>query len=150
MTLSSPDFDPGTETPLDAMCAGSNVFPTLEIANVPVGTAELGVTLSDQTDPTKPVLLWLMGGISADRSTLDSGVLPAGAYETLNDYGQYGWGNPCLENLSLGRRDLQFRLYAMTTPADIAAGDPGNEAWDTLSASAYDNATLLMTIEATG
>lgn len=131
-------------------CAGANVFPTLSIGSVPEGTVELGVTLADQTDPENPVLLWLMGGISPDRETLKSGVLPTGAYETLNDYGQNGWGNPCLEALGGTQRDLQFRVYALNSPAAISAGDPGNEAWDTLTASAVDSATFLMHIEGTG
>lgn len=150
MALSSPDFLPGSDTPLAARCDGSNVFPSLRFEGVPENAVELAVTLSDQTDPENPVLLWLMGGISPDGSDLGSGILPTGAYETLNDYGQLGWGTPCLEGLASGHRDLQFRLYAFDTPADVAAGDPGNEAWDTLAASAIDGATLLMSIEATG
>ncbi len=150
LVLSSPDFEPAGSAPTLVRCDGGNVFPSLSISNVPPGAAELAVTLSDQTDPELPVLLWLMGGISPDRTELASGVLPAGAYETLNDYGQYGWGNPCLESLATGKRDLQFKVYVMEREADIEAGDPGNEAWDTLAASATDSATLLMSIEGSG
>lgn len=150
LTLSSPDFAPAGVAPALVRCDGSNFFPTLQFANVPSDAVELAVTLSDQTDPEKPILLWLMGGLSPDRTELPSGVLPNGAYETLNDYGQLGWGNPCLESLAAGSRDLQFKVYVMTRVPAIAAGDPGNEAWDTLAASAVDNATLLMTIDATG
>ncbi len=150
LTLSSSDFEPGGATPSSARCDGANVFPQLQIENVPARAVELAVTLSDQTDPDLPVLLWLMGGISPDRTRLESGVLPTGAYETLNDYGQYGWGNPCLETLGEGTRDLQFKVYVMERAADINEGDPGNEAWDTLAASSVDNATVLMSIEGSG
>ncbi len=150
VSLSSPDFEAGGVAPPLSRCDGANVFPSLNIKGVPDNAVELAVTLSDQTDPKLPVLLWLMGGISPDRTELPSGILPTGAYETLNDYGQYGWGNPCLESLAGGTRDLQFRLYILEQPADIEAGDPGNEAWDTLAAVAVDSATMLMLIEGTG
>lgn len=91
-----------------------------------------------------------MGGIGPTETELTSGVLPAGAYETLNDYGQYGWGNPCVEGLEPGKHDLQFKVYVLQSVADIQAGDPGNEAWDTLTAAAVDSATLLMSIEGSG
>lgn len=150
LTLSSPDFEPGGTAPALVRCDGSNVFPTLQIENVPDGAFELAITLSDQTDPELPILLWLMGGISPDRSELTSGILPEGAYETLNDYGQYGWGNPCVESLAGGTRDLQFKVYIMEYAALVEAGDPGNEAWDAVAAAAVDGATLLMSIEGTG
>ncbi len=107
---------------------------------------ELAVTLSDQTDPENPLLVWMMGGIDPSVRSLDSGVMAVGGYETLNDYGQPGWGSPCIESLGAGERDLQFRIYVMESPTDVQAGDPGNEAWDTVTAAAIDSATLLMRI----
>ena len=146
LALSSPDFAPGDPAPAETTCSGNNVFPALEWQDLPSDTAEIAVTLSDQTDPEDPLLLWLMAGINPNETGLSSGLAPAGAYETLNDYGNLGYGSPCLDSLGDGDRDLQFRIYILDQPSGLAAGDPGNEAWDTLAASAVDTASLLMRV----
>lgn len=148
VVLSSPDFAPGADIPTSALCSGSNVFPQLDWTAVPPDAVELAVSLSDQTNPEEGVLLWLMAGISPDLTTLESGKQPAGAYETLNDYGNPGYGTPCLESFSDGRRDLQFRLYVLTRPSGLAPGDPGNDSWQTLRSAAVESATLLARIDA--
>jgi phosphatidylethanolamine-binding protein (PEBP) family uncharacterized protein len=148
LELLSSDFAPGDPTPIDATCAGQNVSPALTWSGVPDDAGELAVALIDQTNPDDPLLLWLMVGIEPSVSGLDSSQLPTGGREVLNDYGQPGWGNPCLETIANGTRDLQFRLYVLDIPSGVQAGAPGNEAWDIITASAVDSATLLMRIEA--
>ncbi len=148
LSLSSPDFDPGGPAPIDTTCAGANKFPNLTWVGVGPAAAEIAVTLSDQTDPEEPLLLWLMAGISPNARGLDAGQAPPGAYETLNDYGNLGYGSPCLDLLEDGPRDLQFRLYILDQPAGLAGGDPGNEAWERVRAQASDSATLLMRVDA--
>lgn len=147
LALSSPDFEAGAAAPDDVSCRGRNVFPALRWEGVPAGAAELAITLSDQTDPEEPLLLWLTAGIPPTVTSLDSGVIPAGSFETLNDYGNPGYGSPCLNTFSSGTRDLQFRLYALAGPSGLAPGDPGNTAWSTLSATAIESASLLMRID---
>lgn len=147
LSLASPDFEPGGETPVDATCAGANRAPRLEWTGGDSGTGGYAVSLSDQTDPDNPLLLWLVTGIPATATELDPNQLGS-AVETLNDYGQLGYGNPCLETLSAGRRDLQFRLYALPLPSGIESGAPGNESWDRIASLASDSASLLMKIDA--
>lgn len=146
--LSSPDFAPGDPAPIDQTCAGANRPPQLTWSDVPGDANELAVTLSDQTDPTNPLLLWLVAGIDPATTGVDGALLPAGVVTALNDYGQSGWGNPCLETLKEGVLDLQFRLYVLNTPSGIAENAPGNEAWDTLAAAAVDSSSVLMRIDA--
>lgn len=150
LTLSSPLFEPGDDIPPSATCAGDNVFPDLTWTGVPENTVELAVTLSDQTDPDEPLLLWLMAGIDPSNDGLAAGTMPTGAFETLNDYGNPGYGTPCLETFASGPRDLQFRLHVMTNPSGIAPGDPGNEAWTTIRAQSVDTASLLARIVSDG
>lgn len=147
VVLSSPDFEPGADIPVSATCAGDNVFPNLAWTDIPAGTGELALTLSDQTDPNEPLLLWLMAGITPNRTELEAGFLPDGAYETLNDYGNPGYGTPCLESFQTGRRDLQFRLHLLPGVSGLQSGDPGNEAWDSLRAQATETASLLARVD---
>lgn len=147
LALTSPDFTPGGTAPAESTCAGRNVFPRLQWVNLPANTVEVAVALSDQTDPKQPLLLWLMAGITPLEGGLQAGTAPAGAFETLNDYGNPGYGSPCLEDLPDGKRDLQFRVYALSQPSGLAAGSPGNEAWDQVEARSIDSASVLMRID---
>ncbi len=148
VNLNSPDFAPGADIPAMATCAGDNVFPNLTWTSVPDDTVELALSLSDQTDPAEPLLLWLMAGIDPDVTSLQQGTQPPGAYETLNDYGNLGYGTPCLESFSNGIRDLQFRLYILPQSSGTAEADPGNEAWSQIRARAGESATLLAKVNA--
>ncbi len=143
LALSSPDFAPGDQPPIDATCAGANRWPTLVWTDVPANAAELAVTLTNQTDPAEPLLLWLVAGINPNETGLDAGLLPPGAFSTLNDYGNEGYGTPCLDGLGSGL-DLQFRVHVLEQPSGLVIGGPGNEAWDLLSAAATDSASVLM------
>ncbi len=150
LALTSPLFAPGDDIPVSATCAGQNVFPDLQWAGVPATAVELAVTLSDQTDPETPLLLWLMAGIDPSNDGLSAGTMPTGAFETLNDYGNPGYGTPCLESFTDGRRDIQFRVHVLTQPSGIAPGDPGNEAWTTVKAGSVDSASLLAYVNSQG
>ncbi len=152
LTLSSPDFMPGGNLPLISRCDGSNKFPTLEWTEVDadLGAVEFAVTLADQTDPEGPLLLWLMAGIGPDVTKISSGTFPNdGAFETLNDYGQLGFGAPCLESFETGQRDLQFKLYVLDSPYGLSSGAPGNTSWDDVSAKAVETATVLTKVDST-
>ncbi len=146
LSLSSADFEPGGQAPLDTTCAGLNVFPNLEWSEVDPGAAELAVALIDQTDPEEALLFWLMAGISPEETGLTAGQAPAGGFETLNDYGALGYGSPCLESTGSGERDLQFRLYVLNEPSGVAPGAAGNEAWNIVASRSIDTASLLMRI----
>lgn len=152
LTLTSPLFEPGGDLPTSATCLepDQNRFPDLTWSGVPSGAQELAVTLSDQTDPTEPLLLWLMAGIDPTLDGLDAGIMPVGAFETLNDYGNPGFGTPCLDAFASGLRDLQFRVHVMDQPSGIAPGDPGNEAWDAVLARSVESASLLARIDSQG
>lgn len=151
LTLTSPDFTPGAIAPVDTTCAGANTWPELRWENVPTNAAELAITLTNQTNPEEPLLLWLMAGINPNESGLSPGDPPAGAFQTLNDYGNLGYGSPCIESLNEGLDgpvELQFRIHVLEQPSGLSGGSPGNEAWDMLAAAATDSASVLMRVAA--
>ena len=147
LELSSPAFSPGGQLPDSATCAGGNIFPELEWSAVPPLGIELVLTLSDQTDPAQPVLLWQLAGIEPDLGRLEAGKVPIGAFETLNDFGNPGFGLPCLETMAEGTRELQFRLYVLTSPSGIAPGGDGSQAWQRVRAGALESSSILARIE---
>lgn len=143
LSLSSSSFTPGGEIPVSATCAGENIFPDLTWGPIDPAGVEIVVSLADQTDPEIPVLMWLMAGIPPDMTGLEAGVKPNGAFETTDDYGITGYGEPCLDTYASGQRDLQFRVYVLAAPSNLTVGHPGNEAWAQVQAEAIDSATVL-------
>lgn len=143
LALTSPAFEPGAEIPLSATCAGENVFPELNWGEVDPLAVELAVSLADQTNPEVPVLMWLLAGIPPELTGLQAGQIPVGAYETTDDYGIVGYGEPCLDTYDTGQRDLQWRIYVLGQPSGLAPGHPGNEAWAKVRREAIDTASLL-------
>lgn len=144
LALSSNSFVAGGEVPISATCAGENIFPDLTWGQVDPAAVEIAVSLADQTDPEIPVLMWLMAGISPDLTGLEAGVKPPGAFETTDDYGITGYGEPCLDTYASGQRDLQFRVYVLDAPSNLTVGHPGNEAWAQVRADAIDTASVLV------
>lgn len=143
LALTSSAFAPGGELPVSATCAGANIFPDLTWGPVDPSAVEIVVSLADQTDPEIPVLMWLMAGIPPDTTGLAAGVKPPGAFETTDDYGITGYGEPCLDTYASGQRDLQWRVYVLDSPSNLTVGHPGNEAWAQVKAQAIDTASVL-------
>lgn len=143
LSLSSSAFVPGGELPISATCAGANIFPDLTWGQVDPSAVEIVVALGDQTDPEVPVLMWLMAGIPPDLTGLQAGVKPPGAFETTDDYGITGYGEPCLDTYASGPRDLQWVVYVLAEPSNLTVGHPGNEAWAQVKAQAIDSASVL-------
>ena len=141
--LSSPDFAAGGPVPATATCAGGNTFPNLVWTDAPPLAVELVLTLSDQTDPLNPTLLWLLAGIEPELGAIEAGVIPVGGFETLNGFNNPGFGTPCLETMADGTRDLQFRLYVMARPSGLFPGQDGGSAWSEVSAGALESTSLL-------
>jgi phosphatidylethanolamine-binding protein (PEBP) family uncharacterized protein len=153
--LTSSDFGPGAVAPAKATdCATAGYsYPNLEWKDVPAGTQELVLTLSNQTDYKKPQLLWLMAGISPNETRLESGVFPDGlatdqpAFETLNDWGTAGY--PCINDLAKdgSMSQLQFRIYALKSKSGLQPSGHGNNSWAEVRAKASESAAIMMRYE---
>ncbi|WP_244131781.1 YbhB/YbcL family Raf kinase inhibitor-like protein [Burkholderia gladioli] len=84
-------------------CHGENVSPRISWAHVPRGTKSLVVTIFDPDAPTGGLgwTHWEVVNIPPSESSLESGAsgnpkrLPAGAVETLTDFGESAYGGPC-------------------------------------------------------
>ncbi|NKJ47692.1 PEBP family protein [Burkholderia sp. SG-MS1] len=84
-------------------CHGNNVSPRISWAHVPRGTKSIVVTIFDPDAPTGGLgwTHWEIANISPSESSLEKGasgnpkLLPAGAVETLTDFGESRYGGPC-------------------------------------------------------
>ncbi len=118
LTLTSTAFDDGGEIPSVYTCDGEDVTPPLKWGGVPEDARSLVLIVDDPDapDPAAPKMTWvhwLVYNIPPDTFSLeDSGHLPGGAGEGLNDWRRLGYGGPCPPR---GRHRYFFKLYALDT-----------------------------------
>ena len=84
-------------------CHGENISPELSWTNAPAGTQSFAVTIYDKDAPTGSGFWhWLIFNIPAnvtelksDAGNISKGPAPAGAIQSVTDFGQAGYGGPC-------------------------------------------------------
>ena len=84
-------------------CHGDNVSPRVSWSHVPPGTRSIVVTLYDPDAPTGGLgwTHWEVVNISPSETSIQKGasgngrLMPAGALETLTDFGDSRYGGPC-------------------------------------------------------
>ena len=106
-TLTSPQFKEGGVLTTDQVfngfgCTGKNISPRLEWSNPPAGTKSFAVTVYDPDAPTGSGWWhWVVYNIPADVRSLELGAsgepgkLPAGAVQSVTDFGAPGFGGAC-------------------------------------------------------
>jgi len=147
--ITSSDFEPGAQMPEKLNCKDNLTPPSLSWSNVPEGTQELALALIDYTSYEEPLLVWLVAGIDPTVNQLDSNYLEIeNLVETQNDWGNIGFGKPCLERLDEDDpdsiRDLQFRIYSLNSKSDLENGGHGNKSWAKVKSKSSESAAILM------
>lgn len=99
-------------------CKGAGTSPAITWTNMPSGTAELALTVTD--DDAAGFVHWIMAGIPATATGLAAGAVPDGAVQGKNDNGTAGWFGPCPP--AGAKHRYRFTLYALAAPSGMAAG----------------------------
>ena len=106
-TLHSPDITDGKAMSKQLEfkgfgCDGGNQSPALQWSGVPAGTKSFALTVYDPDAPTGSGWWhWVVFNIPADTTSLPANIgadgkgLPAGAVQSLTDFGQAGFGGAC-------------------------------------------------------
>ncbi|WP_233344544.1 YbhB/YbcL family Raf kinase inhibitor-like protein [Burkholderia cepacia] len=84
-------------------CHGGNVSPRISWSHLPHGTKSVVVTIHDPDAPTGGLgwMHWGVVNIRASEASIEKGAsgdpkrMPAGAVETLTDFGAAKYGGPC-------------------------------------------------------
>jgi Raf kinase inhibitor-like YbhB/YbcL family protein len=81
--------------PLDSQftCEGSKLSPGFDIAGLPEGTVTWGLSIVDQTAGN--AVHWVAANIDPAMSSVEAGVAPAGAVQSLNRVNKVGYAAPC-------------------------------------------------------
>ena len=138
LTVSSAAFGPGGAIPAEYSCMVSPDGPPLSWSQVPTGTVELAVVVTDLG--ARDFVQWIVTGIPPDVDRLEPPAFPEGAQQGVNDTGETGWFGPCPAP-GEGRQYL-FSLYPVTAPLDLPAGTGGRDAAAAIAAASLEPATV--------
>ena len=138
LTVSSAAFGPGGAIPAEYSCMVSPDGPPLSWSQVPTGTVELAVVVTDLG--ARDFVQWIVTGIPPDVDRLDPPAFPEGAQQGINDTGETGWFGPCPAPGE--RRQYLFSLYPVTAPLDLPAGTGGRDAAAAIAEASLEPATV--------
>jgi len=87
----SPAVRPGDLLPRRHTAGGADVAPEIQWRNPPADAVEIAIVMTDITDG---FVHWVVAGIDPVSGTVFEALIPPGAVETINDFGQSGYGGP--------------------------------------------------------
>lgn len=111
----SPAFDYGMSIPVKYTCDGESLSPPFNWAIIPPNARSLALLCYDENSESGAFVHWLIYNINPKQKKLpegvpDSAVLPSGARQCINDFGQFGYTGPCPPS---GKHIYQFKLLAL-------------------------------------
>jgi Raf kinase inhibitor-like YbhB/YbcL family protein len=128
--LTSPAFREGEAIPRQFTADGKDVSPPLRWGEPPPGTASLALVCEDPDAPRGLWVHWVIFHLPASARELLEGVpaadvLPEGAKQGKNDFGNLGYGGPSPPRGKPHR--YYFKLYALDAQLDLPAGATRDE-----------------------
>ena len=92
LTIAAP-WEDGEQIDAQFTCDGSKLSPSFDIAGLPEGTVTWGLSIVDQTAAN--AVHWVAANIDPAINSVDAGVVPAGAVQSLNRIQKVGYAAPC-------------------------------------------------------
>jgi Raf kinase inhibitor-like YbhB/YbcL family protein len=125
--LVSPDIGQGKTIADDQVfngfgCKGKNLSPALFWSGAPAGTKSFAIMVHDPDAPTGSGFWhWIVYNLPADATSIPAEAgdvkkkgMPAGAVQSRNDFGAFGYGGPCPPP---GKpHHYHFRIFALKVP----------------------------------
>ncbi len=115
--LSSAAFSPGGTLPTPYTCDGAGNPPPLTWSDIPKGTVELVLALSDPD--AGGYVHWMVAGLPPTAVGLAAGKLPPGAVVLANSKGTHAYTPPCPPKGDT--HSYEFTLYALAKPSGLTA-----------------------------
>jgi Raf kinase inhibitor-like YbhB/YbcL family protein len=117
--LESGVFENAQAIPSRHSCEDEDVSPPLRWTNVPEGTRSLALVVDDPDAPGGVFTHWIAWGLDPAAEGLGEG--ESAPREGQNDFGTTGYRGPCPPS-GHGRHRYVFRLYALDSDPELAAG----------------------------
>lgn len=137
LTIIAPWRD-GAQIDARYTCDDLNVSPALSWSAAPAGTVEIALTLSDIDAPG--FVHWAIGGLSAQSTSLNEGLVPLGAYEANNGNGVVGYTGPCPPAGEL--HTYVITVYYLGESLDLTDGVPGLDMVEAIQIAEIDEASV--------
>jgi phosphatidylethanolamine-binding protein (PEBP) family uncharacterized protein len=127
-------------------CDGAGVAPDIAWTGVPDGTAELALSLVDESNliDGQPFVHWVVAGIDPAVGQLVPDDFPPGAFEAINSSGDVGYSTPCPDPGTTGVYVL--RLFAAGQQVEAFFETPAAEVLDNIEAVSFGVASLSGTV----
>ena len=124
-SLSSQNFENGSDIPKKFTCDGEDVSPELSWEGPPAGTKSFALIADDPDAPSGTWTHWVAYDLPATLRQLPEAVPkqaaePGGGAQGINDFGKTGYGGPCPPPGKPHR--YFFKLYALDTKLDLKSG----------------------------
>jgi Raf kinase inhibitor-like YbhB/YbcL family protein len=113
--MTSPSWTPAGEIPAEYTCDGSGISPPLTWVNVPDGTAELVLVV---TDPDADGFIhWMVANIDPTTTGIQAGEVPPGSVPLTSTDGRAAYAPLCPP--SGPSHTYEFALYALSSPSGL-------------------------------
>ena len=122
--LSSAAFAPGATLPTPYTCDGAGNPPPLTWSDIPKGTVELVLALSDPD--AGGYVHWMVAGIPPTRGRSRRRPDPSGAVVLANSKGTHAYTPPCPP--AGQSHSYEFTLYALSKPSGLTASSDAKTA----------------------
>lgn len=131
IALFTPWADGGT-IDLRYTCDGSNAAPALSWTGIPSGTAELAISMVDESNLSngRPFIHWVMSGIDPGLDRLAENEVPPGAVQGINFFGDIGYTGPCPDPGTTGT--FVLTVFALGQQLEFADETPAAELLDAI------------------
>lgn len=140
MILLSPAFEDSGIIPNKYTCDGDNINPPLRFVSVPEKAQSLALIVEDIDAPSGTWAHWIVINIDPKATVIHEGVLPAGAREGTNSFGNFGYDGPCPPT---GTHSYFFRLYALDKKLEIISINSKEEAEQMMAGHIIAQAELM-------
>jgi hypothetical protein len=117
MQITSTAFEHNQEIPSKYTCDGENVNPPLDFIAVPNEAVRLALIVDDPDAAVGDWTHWLVWNLAPSTLGIEENSIPG--VEGITDFKNIAYGGPCP---SQGKHRYFFKLYALDTKLDLAAG----------------------------
>ena len=117
LTIAAP-WEDGEQIDVQFTCDGSKLSPSFDIAGLPDGTVTWGLSIVDQTAAN--AVHWVAANIDPAINSVDAGVVPAGAVQSLNRVNKVGYAAPCPKAGEL--HTYVLTVYAVSQQLEVSDG----------------------------
>lgn len=119
-------------------CAGEDISPSVSWANVPEGTVEVAIVMTDSD--ASGFVHWVLAGLDPALGTVAEGSFPATAIQATNSFGTVGYRGPCPPPGE--SHTYLVEVFAIGQQLELADGTPASDLITAIEASAISVRSL--------